>query len=289
MLTRILCLLVLTASVAAMPACQTSPATGETQFNVLSPQEEVEIGEQAAPQFVDQLGGEVPSRQVQAYVSSLGRELAAVSERPDLPWEFTVVDSETVNAFALPGGKIFISRGMLARLNNEAQLAGILGHEIGHVTDQHIGQQMSWQMARELGLGVAGATIQSEEAWADLLVQGLDVGSGIGLLGFSRGQEMAADRLGLRYMSELGYNPVALVEVMQILKEASRSGTIEFLSTHPLPETRIEEIYDIVRERYPDYEEVGRYRFDEAGYEANILAEMQKLPPPEHRQEGARG
>ena len=123
--------------------CSTNLATGQSQLNFISTQREIAIGSEASPKFLEEYGGEIPSTKIKQYVSDLGQRLAAQSERPELPWEFHVIDSQVINAFALPGGKVFISRGLMAKMTNEAQLAGVLGHEIGHVTAQHVGQRMT--------------------------------------------------------------------------------------------------------------------------------------------------
>ena len=282
--SRIACLWSLL--LAALVACSINPATGQRQFNLYNdPQQEISLGEQAAPQFLSQYGGEIPSQEIQQYVTQLGQRLAAVSERPDLPWEFHVVNSSVINAFALPGGKIFISRGLLAKLENEAQLAGILGHEIGHVTAQHIGQQMSRQMALQVGLAAVGVAAQaSEEDWLQVLGAAGGIGGNLYLLNFGRDQENQADLLGLRYMSELGYNPVAQARVMEILREASQGAgqPPEFLSTHPLPETRIKKIKELVQEKYPAYDDPTAYTFGHDDFQENVIQPLRNLPPAEH-------
>jgi predicted Zn-dependent protease len=270
-----------------MPAagCSTNPATGRRQFNVLSTEREINLGSEAAPEFTTEYGGPIPSAQIREYVSNLGKRLAALSERPDLPWEFTVVDSQVINAFALPGGKVFMSRGLLAKFDNTAQLAGVLGHEIGHVTAQHIGQQMSQALVIQglgLGLGIAGAASDND------LLKVMGVGAGVGgtvyMLKYGRDQESQADELGLRYMTKAGYNPVGQLQVMEILKaEAGRGGTPEFLSTHPLPQTRIDRLNRIIREQYPGYEDPkGKYRFDFEEFDKNVKQPLRSLPPPRH-------
>ena len=278
-------------TLAAAPACQTSPATGRTQLNQLSTSQEIQIGTQAAPQFLEEYGGPIPSAAVRQYVADIGHRMADISERPDLPWEFQVVDSSTINAFALPGGKIFISRGLLERMDNEAQLAGVLGHEIGHVTDQHIGQQLTHQMMIQLGgvgLGIIGQ--QTDNQWLEVLGVGTQVGGTVYLLSFSRRHENVADELGMRYMTQVGYNPVGQLQMLNILaEEAARRGPggIEFLSTHPLPQTRIDRVSQIIQSAYPDHDEPGRYRFGRDEYHQNVLARLEQLPPPQHSPEGA--
>lgn len=266
------------------PGCTVNPATGKMQFTILSEAEEIRIGEEAAPEFLEEYGGELPDETVGEYVREIGNELAAVSERPDLPWEFHVVDSATINAFVLPGGKVFISRGLLEQMENEAQLAGVLGHEIGHVTAEHIGQQMARRLGVGLGLFAIGAAAQmTDEDWLAALGVGAQVGGTLYLLSFSRNQENEADELGMRYMTELGYNPRGQLQLMQILqREAGRPGGIEFLSTHPLPQTRIDRIEQIIQQRYPDHDDPQRYTFGEQRFESIVPPALADLPPPRH-------
>jgi predicted Zn-dependent protease len=177
----------------------------------------------------------------------LGLELAAVSERPDLPWTFRVLDDPTVNAFALPGGFIYVTRGILAHMTNEAQLVGVLGHEIGHVTARHSVNQMSRSQLAQLGLGVGA--VFSETIRENIgLASGL---TGMLFLKFGRDDERESDRLGVRYMTRLGYEPAALAGVMDVLGRASQmsgGGRIpEWQSTHPDPENRREAILELAR------------------------------------------
>ena len=134
-------------------ACAVNPATGERQFMLLSEDQEIEMGRDADGQ-VTEAYGLYPSDELQTFVRGIGEDLAARSERPQLPWSFKVVDDPVVNAFALPGGFIFVTRGILASLNSKAELAGVLGHEIGHVTARHSASQLSRQQLQQIGLGV---------------------------------------------------------------------------------------------------------------------------------------
>ena len=282
--------------VSAMPAltlalgglgtgCQTSPATGGLHLNALSEADELRLGEEAAPQFLEEFGGEIPSEQIATYVREIGERMAAISERPDLPWEFYVVDSAVINAFALPAGKVFISRALLAEMTNEAQVAAVLGHEIGHVTDKHIGRQMTRSVATQLGLslfGVALGTIE-DETWLTVLGVGAEVTAVGTLLNFSRRQEHTADELGMRYMAELGYNPVGARQLIEILAATSGRAGLELFSTHPHPESRVERINELLAERYPLYDEPGRYELHEQRFAERVLAELKTLEPPRHR------
>ncbi len=270
---------------AVIAGCSTNPATGERQLNLLSPDREKALGAEASPKFVKQYGGDIPSPAIQKYVSDIGHRLAAVSERPDLEWEFHAVDSAVINAFALPGGKVFVTRGLMEELKSEAQLAGVLGHEVGHVTAQHIGQQMTRAIIiTGIGVGIGIAGEQSDDDWLTVLGVGTSVGGGLYMLSYGRNQETQADDLGVRYMTRIGYNPIAQVQVMKVLKRASGGGGrgMEFLATHPYPDTRIKHLNEIIRKQYPDYDDPQKYRINRDRYHRKILAEFKRLPPPEH-------
>lgn len=268
----------------ALGGCAVDPATGTRHLNVLSDSEEIALGEEAGPQFLAEYGGEIPSPPIQSYVSDIGQRLAAVSERPNLPWEFHVVDSSVINAFALPGGKVFISRGLLAKMNNEAQLAGVLGHEVGHVTAQHIERQMGHALGVQVLATAVGVAAQySEEDWMQVLGVGAQAGGTLYLLKFSRDQENQSDMLGIRYMTELGYSPLGQLQVMEILRDAAGgAGQIEFLSTHPLPATRIDRIRKFIRKNYPDAEDASAWTFGEREFERTVLDRLEQLPPAQH-------
>ena len=277
-------LLLALSTAAGLTGCSTNPATGESQVNWLSESKERALGAEAAPQFVQQYGGDIPSPSIQQYVSNLGHQLADVSERPNLEWEFHAVDSSVLNAFALPGRKVFITRGLMEKLSNEAQLAGVLGHEVGHVTAQHIGQQMTRAMILTgIGAGIGIAGEQSDKDWLKVLGAGTAVGGGVYMLSYGRNQETQADELGLRYMTRLGYNPIGQIQVMKVLKAASGGGGgVEFLSTHPLPETRIKHLNRYIKKHYPDYKDPQKYRVYRDRYRRNVLDVLTKLPPPKN-------
>ena len=266
-------------------ACTTNPATGKTQLNYISTSQEVSLGEQSEPEFLAQYGGEINSPAIRSYVSNLGMRLAAQSERPTLPWNYHVVDSSVINAFALPGGKVFITRGLLANLENEAQLAGVLGHETGHVTAQHISQQMTQALGVQLlGAGLGAAAEYSNKDYLRVLGVGAQAGGSLYLLKFGRDQETQADELGMRYMSRLSYDPQAQVQVMEVLKKVAGGGAgqPEFLSTHPLPQTRITHLTGVLNQQYPDYKDTNKYRYAADEFKAKVLLPLSKLPPPKH-------
>ncbi|NJL32486.1 MAG: M48 family metalloprotease [Phycisphaerales bacterium] len=264
--------------------CQINPATGQRQFNVLGEASEIRLGSEAEPEFLRDYGGPIPSAGIRAYVSNIGRELANESERASLPWEFHVVDSSVINAFALPGGKVFVTRGLLSKFTSEAELAGVLGHEIGHVTAQHQGQQISRQLVLSgimIGIGVAAET--QDEDWLKVLGVGSQVGGTLYLLKFGRDQETQADELGVRYMTRLGYNPVALIKVMELFRaEQGAGGQMEFLSTHPAPQSRIDHLSAYIRKHHPDFEDLSKYRFEVETYKKVVLSGIAKMPPAKH-------
>lgn len=222
----------------AVLACVKNPATGERQLNFVPRDQEVAIGQQAAQEVAGTMGL-YGKEELQAYVARVGKKLAAVSERPELPWSFQVVDDAAVNAFALPGGYIFVTRGLLAHMANEAQLAIVLGHEIGHVTAQHSVNQMSKAQLAQLGLGLGAALSNEVAALAGLGAQGMQ----LMFLKFGRDDERQADDLGLRYALKAGYDVREMPKVFETLAAVSGGGAGRlpgWLSTHPEPQERVQ-------------------------------------------------
>lgn len=219
-------------------ACVTNPATGKRQLNFVSKDQEVSMGQQGA-QEVAQSIGVYNSAELNAYVNSVGQRLAAVSERTDLPWSFKVVDDPGVNAFALPGGPIFITRGLLAHMENEAQLASVLGHEIGHVTAQHSVNQMSKTQLANIGLGLGAAISKSIAQFGGLGEQGLQ----LLFLKFGRDDERQSDDLGIRYALKAGYDVREMPKVFETLgrvgESAGGSKVPSWLQSHPQPDERV--------------------------------------------------
>lgn len=246
--------------------CATNPSTGRSQF--ILPQiaaQTTEMGAAAKPELIQEYGGEVQSAQLRQYVQRVGERLArhVEPEYSDVQWDFTLLDSDVINAFALPGGHVFMSRGLMEGFTNEAQLAGVLGHEIGHVTALHVDERLSQAMLVQ-GVAEAASSVagQSESA---LVSQAVPVLVGLGgqgyLLKFGRDQEAEADIQGLKYMAAAGYDPAAMLEVLAILSEADQGGRPpEFLSTHPYPETRLETVRRLLRTEYSHTQNSDAYR-----------------------------
>lgn len=221
----------------SLAACATNPATGKREISLVSEADEIAMGEQVAASTRATIGV-YPSSQLQSYVRALGQRLAATSERPGLPWSYEVIDDPAVNAFAAPGGKIFVTRGILPFLDSEAELAGVLGHETGHVTARHTARQITRQQLFGIGL-VAGSIASSRVASAaGALQQGLQ----LLFLSYSRGDEAQADELGFRYIRRANYNPNEMSDVFRVLERAGLSGggrVPNWASSHPAPEDRL--------------------------------------------------
>jgi len=229
----------LTGLTIGLSSCARNPATGKNEISLVSESQEIQMGQEYARQIVRSMGV-YDDKKVQDYVSRLGTAMAAKSERPQLPWAFYVMDDPTVNAFALPGGSIFVTRGILTHMNNEGELVGVLGHEIGHVTARHSVQQMTRQQIAQIGLGV-GSIISSDIAqYAGLASQGL----GVLFLKYGRDAESQSDMLGFKYMVREGYDPRAMASMFTTLERVSKlegAGDIpEWQSTHPDPGNRVE-------------------------------------------------
>ncbi len=269
--------------------CTTNPATGKQSFTLYSWEDEKQMGAEAAAGLAEQFGGEVEATLPSDYVRTVGMKLVTGIEEgvPDLDWEFTLLNTDVINAFALPGGKVFFTRGLAAKLSDEAEMAGVLGHEIGHVTARHGNQRISKQIgfnALLVGTAVAVGVADDDSAvgrYGQVAVPGLAIGGNLVLLKYGRDEESEADMLGMRYMARAGYDPSGQLRVMQVLEQASGGGggTPEWLATHPAPQTRIERIERILREQYPQAGQRSAYVIDAEEYEQKMLSPLRQLPP----------
>lgn len=218
-------------------ACATNPATGAKELILISESQEIAMGQGYDKDIVASIGLYADST-MQRWIQQFGSQLAATSERPNLPWTFRVVDEPVVNAFAIPGGHIYVTRGILAHLNSEAELAGVVGHEIGHVTARHSVSQMSKQQLAQVGLAIGSIASPDFERYAGLASAGL----GVLFLKFSRDAESQADHLGLRYMRRAHYDAREMPHVFEMLTRVSQAqggGRVpEWLATHPNPDNR---------------------------------------------------
>jgi predicted Zn-dependent protease len=226
--------------------CATNPATGRRQLILMSEQEEVQVGRQSDADIRKQMGV-YDDPALQQYVAGIGARLVSQAHRPDLPWTFTVVDEAAVNAFALPGGFIYITRGILPFLQNEAELAGVIGHEIGHVDARHSAEAYSKQVGAGLGLAIAGILAPSTQPLQGVAGAGLQVL----FLKYGREAELEADRLGVGYEASAGWDPhgvPALLTTLARLDEATGSsrGVPNWALTHPPAADRVAKVQDAV-------------------------------------------
>jgi predicted Zn-dependent protease len=229
-------------------ACATNPVTGEKEFSLMSEAQEIDLGKQMDVQVRQEMGL-YDDANLQRYVETIGMRLARASERPNLPWHFAVVDEPAINAFALPGGYIYLTRGIMPFLDNEAELAGVLGHEIGHVTARHSAQQ--YTKATTAGIGVTLLSIFVPEArpFQNLTETAL----GVLFLKHGRDDELQADQLGVKYTSTTGWNPAGVAGMLRTLARldeasGSRKGVPNWLSTHPAPADRVEKVQTLVQQ-----------------------------------------
>lgn len=261
-------LLALTVAMLAA-ACATNPVSGKREFSLMSESQEISLGREVDAQVRQEMGL-YEDDALQRYVQDLGMRLAKRSQRPNLPWSFAIVDSPAVNAFALPGGFIYITRGILPYLDSEAQLVGVLGHEIGHVAARHSAQQYTRGMGASLGVLVGSIFVPEVRPFADLA----ETGAGILFLKFGRDDELQADALGAQYAAGGGWDPEAvpafLTTLARVSETADRNGVPNWLQTHPQPENRAERVAETVENVRSEAVESATWTVDRDGYLARI-------------------
>ncbi|MBB6520294.1 M48 family metalloprotease [Pseudoteredinibacter isoporae] len=227
----------------AVVGCSTNPVTGKSQLNFISPAQEVALGEkQYGPSQQSQGGAYEVDPALSRYVNSVGQKLAQLSDRPNLPYEFVVLNNDVPNAWALPGGKIAFNRGLLIHLEDEAQLAAVLGHEIVHAAASHSAQQMSQRQLLGVG-GQLAAVAATQSRYGGLIQQGIGLGSAAFHASYGRGQELEADAYGMEYMVAAGYDPQGAVELQETfvkLSEGRQSNWLNNLfASHPPSQERV--------------------------------------------------
>lgn len=244
-----------TASLALVSACTqvVNPATGQSEYTAMSPQQEQAVGKDQHPRILQQFGGTYDEADLQAYVNQIGNRLKAVSELPDQNFTFTLLNSNVVNAFALPGGYVYISRGLLALAENEAEVAGVMAHEIGHVTARHSAQRYSRGVLAQGGvtLGALLAGVLGGGELAKTVQELGGTGAQVYLAGYSRDQEFQSDELGVRYLTRAGYDPTAMASFLEKLgaqsdlakklagKEGAPDPATSMFATHPRTPDRV--------------------------------------------------
>ena len=228
-----------------------NPVTGEEQHIALAPQQEIALGLQALPEMMAQYGGEHPNAEAQALVDRVGERIVAQSDAAGTDWQFDfhlLADPEVVNAFALPGGQVFITAALLAKLQTEGQLAGVLGHEVGHVVARHSAQRIAKE---QLTQGITGAVLVASGGGGGEAQLAQMIGQMVNMR-YGREDELQSDTLGVRFMSQAGYDPRAMVKVQEILSaEAGDQSPPEFLSTHPSAPNRIQTIEQAIAAQFP--------------------------------------
>ena len=267
MLSRLI--LAVSVGVMALAAgCAVNPVTGNEELMFFSPENDAKLGRQYAAPLEKELGGRIPDEDLQRYINAVGQKMARVCHRPDISYHYTAVETKMANAMALPGGYIFITRGLLKEMKTEGQLAAVLGHETGHVVARDTMQALS----RELGMTallaaahIGGAPGQATRA-ADFLGAMLS-------LQYTRDDEKEADLAGLLYTTQAGYDPNSIIEVMEILNKLETERPIEFFSTHPNPENRIIYLKEKIAMRYSG---LGTLKKGQAEYEENVLSRLKK-------------
>lgn len=238
--------LALAALLLTTSGCSTNPATGRTSFTAfMSEEKEKEVGAEEHPKIIKEFGGEYPDPKVRQYVQELGARLAKQSELPDLKFTFTVLNSDIVNAFALPGGYVYVTRGLMALASSEAELAGVIGHEIGHVTSRHTAERYSAALGAGILTTVAGIFLGGPVGQLGEAV------SGMALASYSRDQELEADMLGVRYLDRTGYDENAMASFLAKMEGESRlaaemagrpgaADEFSIMQTHPRTADRVQ-------------------------------------------------
>ena len=226
-------------------SCATNPVSGGPELMLLNESDEIKLGKQTDAEVRKQYGV-YQDQKLNAYLNDMCQKLAALSHRPNLPYQLEIVDASVVNAFAVPGGYVYLTRGILANLNNEAELAGVMGHELGHITARHSAQQYSRAQLAQVGVLVGGLFLGD-------VVSGLaQLGAGMLFLSFSRDNERQADQLGVEYASKAGYDGKELAAFFETLERmnpgSDRSGLPGWFSTHPSPEDRVVAVRKEARE-----------------------------------------
>ncbi len=234
-------------ALALLVACAVNPVTGRREFMLLGTEDEIALGREADGDIVASYGV-YPDEEFTVYIEAIGDEMASISHRPELDYTFRILDSHVVNAFALPGGYVYVTRGILAHLSSEAELAGVVGHEIGHITARHSAQRYSSAQLAQIGLGIGSAISEDFQRYSGFAQTGI----GLLLLRFGRDDERQSDDLGGRYDTAVGYEAAEMAnffETMEMMNPGGGQGLPGLFSTHPSPEERVETIRGHARRR----------------------------------------
>ncbi len=257
--TRFLVLLFIISLPFSLTDCARNPVTGKKEVALMSQAQEQALGDQSDPQIVAAYGL-YEDQKIQQFINQKGKQMAQVSHRPELKYTFKVLDSPVINAFALPGGYVYFTRGIMAHFNNEAEFAGVLGHEIGHITARHSVKQHTSQLLGNLGLFAGVIVSPAFRQFAEQTSQGL----GLMFLKFGRNHETESDQLGVEYSTKIGYDAHEMAGFFETLNRLQAKAGVslpDFLSTHPNPadrETKVHTLADEWQTKYPQSKRVNR-------------------------------
>ncbi|GAB3282184.1 M48 family metalloprotease [Larkinella harenae] len=224
------------ATLFGLSACSRNPVTGKRELSLMSTEQEIALGKESHPSVVATMGL-YEDKKLNDFINEKGKAMARISHRPDLPYQFYIVDSPVVNAFAVPGGYVYFTRGIMAHFNNEAEFAGVLGHEIGHITARHSARQQTSQLLGTIGV-IGGAILVPQLGQS---IEALQQGLGLFLLKYSRDHESESDKIGVEYSSKIGYDARQMANFFSTIKRISDNAgqqVPDFLSTHPDPANR---------------------------------------------------
>ncbi|GAB3707522.1 M48 family metalloprotease [Spirosoma flavus] len=227
-------------------ACSRNPVTGKREVILMSKEQEIALGQESHPSVVA-IMGLYEDKKLQDFINQKGKAMAQISHRPDLPYQFYIVDSPVVNAFAVPGGYVYFTRGIMAHFNNEAEFAGVLGHEIGHITARHSARQQTSQLFGTAGLILGSVFLDKTGQFTEAAAQGLQ----LAMLGYSRAHESESDKIGVEYSSKIGYDAHQMANFFGTIKriqDNSGQAVPQFMSTHPDPGNRFNKVHEMAKE-----------------------------------------
>jgi predicted Zn-dependent protease len=250
--------------------CAFNPITGQQELMLFPEKQDLEIGQHYAPEIEKELGGKIEDEDLQNYIDSVGQKIARISHRPNWEYHYVAVNHKSINASALPGGYIFITKGMLEKLQSEAQLAAILAHETAHV----VARDTSNAISNQIGIGLVLAAATSGQS-SSAVMTAAELSRRIVGLRYSRQDEREADIAGLDYMVVAGYNPYGIIETMQMLEEQRKETVVEFLSSHPPPANRVAYLEQRIETKYQDINSlnIGKQQYSEDVLDRLIIQE----------------
>lgn len=260
------CRFILVPALAFLIGCAVNPISGKNRLMLISQEQDIAMGKEYAPEVEKELGGRISDEKLQRYINDVGQKIAAVCHNHNFEYHYTALNDKMINAFALPGGYIFVTKGMLEKLKTEAQLASLLAHETVHVVARHTSEAIS----RDIGINIIISSVASENTSQAILTV-VDFTNQILYLKYSRDNEKQADLGGLDYMVDAGYNPNGMVELMKMLQDESKTRPIEFFSTHPSPDNRMEYITEKIQAYRGDF---SRWKIGAGNYQKYVLKRL---------------